>query len=153
VKVEAFSNAQGIAVDTFTFSDPHRTLELNPPEVDRLRGIVRRVVEGKQDAAQLLRSRPKPFFPSRASRVKPRVALNNDASETATLIEIVAEDRPGLLYDLARAISGAGCNIEVVLIDTEAHKALDVFYVTSCGQKLDGELEGRLKRELWAACG
>jgi len=49
VKAEAFSNAQGVVVDTFTFSDPHRTLELNPPEVDRLRGIVRKVVEGTLD--------------------------------------------------------------------------------------------------------
>ena len=152
LKVEAFSNAQGVVVDTFTFSDPHRTLELNPTEVDRLRGIVRRVVEGKQDAAQLLRGRPKPLLPSRAARLKPRVVLNDNASETATLIEIVAEDRPGLLYDLARAISAAGCNIEVVLIDTEAHKALDVFYVTSRGLKLEAELGTRLKNDLVAAC-
>jgi hypothetical protein len=41
-----------------------------------------------------------------------------------------------LLHDLARAISLAGCNIEVVLVDTKAHKALDVFYVTSNGAKL-----------------
>jgi [protein-PII] uridylyltransferase len=152
VKAEAFSNAQGIVVDTFAFSDPHRTLELNPSEVDRLRGIVRRVVEGKQDASKLLRGRPKPLLPSRAARLKPRVVLNNDASDSATLIEIVAEDRAGLLYDLARAISDAGCDIEVVLIDTEAHKALDVFYVTSNGGKLDDGLQDRLKSSLIDAC-
>jgi [protein-PII] uridylyltransferase len=152
VKAEAFSNALGMVVDTFVFSDPHRTLELNPSELDRLRGIVRKVVEGKQDPEKLLRGRPKPFLPSRAARLKPSVVLDNDASDSATLIEIVAEDRPGLLYDLTRAISAAGCNIEVVLIDTEAHKALDVFYVTSKGGKLDGGLQDRLKHALIDAC-
>jgi [protein-PII] uridylyltransferase len=147
LKAEAFSNAQGVAVDTFTFSDPHKTLELNASEVERLRGIVRRVVEGKQDATKLLRGRPKPLLPSRA-RLKPRVAFNNDASETATLIEIVAEDRPGLLYDLARTITEEGCNIEVVLINTEAHKALDVFYIG----KIGSEVQARLKNALAAAC-
>ena len=152
VKAEAFSNSQGVIVDTFTFSDPHRGLELNPPEVDRLRGIVRRVVEGKQDPDKLLRGRPKPLLPARAARLKPRIAFNSEASEAATLIEIVVEDRPGLLHDLARAISAAGCNIEVVLIDTEAHRALDVFYVTAGGRKLDAELQNKLKNALLAAC-
>jgi len=147
LKAEAFSNSAGVAVETFTFSDPHRTLELNPPEVDRLRGIVRKMVEGKQDATKLLRGRPKPLLSSRA-RLKPHVAFNNDASETATLIEIVAEDRPGLLYDLARTISEQGCNIEIVLINTEAHKAFDVFYVS----KIGGEVQDRLKKALIAAC-
>jgi [protein-PII] uridylyltransferase len=152
LKAEAFSNAHGVVVDTITFADQNRTLELNPSEVDRLRGIVRRVAEGRQDAAQLLRARPKPLLPSRHARLKPSVNLSNDASETATLIEIVAEDRPGLLYDLSRAIAAAGCNIEVVLIDTEAHKALDVFYVTSDGGKLDSECSARLQEDLRAAC-
>lgn len=152
VKAEAFSNARGIVVDTFTFADPHRTLELNPSELDRLRGIVRKVVEGKQSVAQLLRSRPKPLLPSRAARLKPRVTVNNDASETATLVEIVAEDRPGLLYDLAHAIHSADCDIEVVLIDTEAHKALDVFYVTSLGRKVNPELAQTLRNNLLTAC-
>jgi len=151
LKAEAFSNAQGIIVDTFTFSDPHRTLELNPTEVDRLRGVVRRVVEGKQSVDKLLRGRPKPLRSSRV-QVKPRVSCKNDASEIATLIEIVTEDRPGLLYDLANAISQAGCNIEVVMIDTEAHKALDVFYVTAQGHKLDDEQQTRLRSELLGAC-
>ncbi len=152
VNAEAFSNAQGVVVDTFTFSDPHRTLELNAMETDRLRATVRRVVAGSEDAGALLEGRPRPFLPSRAAGMEPLVAFNNEASETATLIEIVAADRPGLLYDLARTLSSAGCDIEVVLIDTEAHKALDVFYVTAGGQKLSGELEGRLKTDLLAAC-
>jgi [protein-PII] uridylyltransferase len=152
VKAEAFSNARGVIVDTFTFADPHRTLELNPSEIDRVRGIIRRVVEGKQDAAQLLRARPKPPAGSRGAQLKPRVRLTDDASESSTLVEIVAQDRPGLLYSLAHAISEAGCNIEVVLIDTEAHKALDVFYVTSNGRKLTPELARRLEKDLLAAC-
>jgi [protein-PII] uridylyltransferase len=147
LKAEAFSNAQGVAVDTFTFSDPHRTLELNPPEVDRFRGIVRKVVEGKHDVAKLLRSRPKPRASSR-KKLKPRIAFSNDASDTSTLIEIVAEDRPGLLYDLARTLTEHGCNIEVVLIDTEAHKALDVFYIG----KISGDVQEVLHYALIAAC-
>jgi [protein-PII] uridylyltransferase len=151
LKAEAFSNSSGVVLDTFTFADPHRTLELNPPEVDRLRGVVRKVVEGKQDADKLLRGRPKPFLSSRM-KLRPRVAFKDDASDGATLIEIVAEDRPGLLHDLASAISLAGCNIEVVMIDTEAHKALDVFYVTHEGHKLGDELRSDLMAELLAAC-
>lgn len=152
LKAEAFSNMQGIIVDTFTFADVNRTLELNPTEVDRLRAMVRRVAEGKQDAAQLLRARPKQQLPSRQARLNPSVSVSNDASENATLIEIVAEDRPGLLYDLARVISEADCNIEVVLIDTEAHKALDVFYVTALGGKLDQERAVHLQSALRTAC-
>jgi [protein-PII] uridylyltransferase len=151
LKAEAFSNAAGMVLDTFTFADPHRTLELNPPEMDRLRGVVRRVVEGKQQADNLLRGRPKPFLSSRM-KLRPRVSFKDDASDGATLIEIVAEDRPGLLFDLASAISLAGCNIEVVMIDTEAHKALDVFYVTHKGHKLPDELQSDLRAELLAAC-
>ena len=78
--------------------------------------------------------------------------MKNDVSDAATLVEIVAEDRPGLLYDLARAISESGCNIEVVLIDTEAHKALDVFYVTYQGKKLESAIQDHLKAGLLAAC-
>lgn len=151
LKVEAFSNASGVVVDTFTFSDPHRTLNLHPAEVDRLRRVLRRVVEGKEDADQLLRDRPKPFRSPRV-KMKPQVSFNNDASEAATLIEIEAEDRPGLLYDLANAFSRANCSIDVVMIDTQAHKALDVFYVTFQGRKLDDKLEAQLKADLLAAC-
>ena len=152
LKAEAFGNRAGTVLDTFTFSDPLRTLELNPTEVDRLRATVERVLSGKIHVRDLLRHRPRPAAPSRKALIAPTVAFDGEASPSATLIQIVAQDRPGLLYDLASAISSNGCNIEVVLVDTEAHKAIDVFYVTSGGGKLSEAAQEALGTALRAAC-
>ena len=151
LKAEAFSNARQQLLAAFTFSDPHRTLELNPPESDRLCDTVIRTLEGKLDVAELLKKRRQPAHPG-TGRIQASVAFNQQASDRATLIEIVAEDRPGLLYQLCHTLADAGCNIEVVLIDTEAQKALDVFYVTAGGEKLEPALESELKEKLLSAC-
>ncbi|MBV8731893.1 MAG: hypothetical protein JO336_18960 [Acidobacteriia bacterium] len=152
LKAEAFSNRRGLILDSFTFADPSRTLELNPTENDRLRTTAERVIAGKVDVRQLLRNRPKPALPTRNARIPARVSFDNGASATATLVEIVAEDRPGLLYDLASAFSSHACNIEVVLIDTQAHKAIDVFYITSRGTKIETEKRQDLEAALRKAC-
>jgi [protein-PII] uridylyltransferase len=152
LKAEAFSNRQGLVLDTFTFSDPHRTLELNPVEAERLQMVVQRVALGRVEVRELLQNRPKPAPLSRRSKVNASVSFNGSASQSATLIEIIAEDRPGLLYDLASALSTNGCNIEVVLIDTEAHKALDVFYVTAGGRKLSAEEQNALRQSMLEIC-
>jgi [protein-PII] uridylyltransferase len=151
LKAEAFANRHGMVLDTFTFSDPLRTLELNPSEMDRLHATLERVILGGADVQELLKSRPK-FAPwSRNTRLSPTVQIDNEASGASTLIQIVAEDRPGLLYDLAAGISSQRCNIEVVLIDTEAQKAIDVFYVTADGAKLTAEKQQILRDELLKA--
>jgi [protein-PII] uridylyltransferase len=152
LKAEAFANQQGTILDTFVFSDPARTLELNPTEMDRLRQTLERVALGKVNVKDLLKYRPRPAPPSARSRVEGRVTFNSEASSSATLVEVVAEDRPGLLYDLTSTFSEAGASIDVVLVDTEAHKALDVFYVTAGGAKLSPALEESLREKLLAVC-
>ncbi len=151
LKAEAFANQRGTVLDTFAFSDPMRTLELNPMEVDRLKLVLQRAALGKEDVRKMLSRRSRP--PRKTAQIQPTVAFDSEASKTATLVEIVAEDRPALLYDLAAAISAAGCSIEVVLIDTEAHKALDVFYLSAEGEKLTPERQDSLKRQLLSVCG
>ncbi len=59
LKAEAFANSQGLVLDTFVFSDPLRTLELNAAEADRLRDTVARCSLGKTDVKQLLKKRPR----------------------------------------------------------------------------------------------
>jgi [protein-PII] uridylyltransferase len=148
VKAEAFNNQSGLVVDQLRFTDPLRNLELNPTEVDRLRRTLERVVLEIDDVATLLKRRRPSRRPARVAQIAPQVRFNNDASETATLVDFIAEDRPGLLYDLASVFAAAECNIEIVLIDTEAHKAIDVFYVTHRAMKLDEALQGQLQVSL-----
>jgi len=151
LKAEAFANRHGTVLDTFSFADPLRTLELNPTEADRLRVTIERAVLGRTDVKQLLRSRPRIAPPSRKARIEPAVHFDDQASQSATLIQVVAEDRPGLLYDIASTISSLGASIDVVLIDTEAHKAIDVFYVTAERRKLTATKQEELRQALLAA--
>jgi [protein-PII] uridylyltransferase len=151
VKAEAFSNTQGVILDTFVFADPRRNLELNPTENDRLRQTLEDVALGRLDTEQLLRGRAAYSRLGKRS-VQPRVHFDPSACDTATLIEIIAEDRPGLLYDLSSAISAAGCNIDVVLIDTEGRKAIDVFYVATNGNKLSSNIQDALSDRLLTLC-
>jgi [protein-PII] uridylyltransferase len=150
LKAEAFSNAQGLILDTFVFADPKRALEQNPPEAERLQDMIRRVALGKTDGQKLLRNRAPLDHKKRSTEA--RVHFDSDACDTATLVEISADDRPGLLCSLAAVFSGAGCNIDVVLIDTKGHRAIDVFYVAYEGRKLTLDMQAALREKLRAAC-
>jgi [protein-PII] uridylyltransferase len=141
LRAEAFSNARGRVIDTFAFADEQRTLDLNPDEVQQVVRTVIRAVRGELTMAQLLERRPR-VKPDARVLAEARVIYNNGASPSSTLIELLTQDRPGLLCDIASVISNSGANIEVVLVDTEAKKAIDVFYVTRGGGKLaDTEAE------------
>ena len=148
LKVEASSNSHGCMLDLIRFSDPMHNLELNADEVRRLEWTVECVLRNSLSVADLIKQRRFQPRPSTGSKIMPSVRINNEASDECTLIDFAGEDRPGLLYDLTSVISAAGCNIELVLVDTEAHKAIDVFYVTQCGAKLDEELSDGLTEEL-----
>jgi len=152
LRAEAFANRRGVIVDTFVAVDPAKNLELNPPEVERLRVTLARVARGQVRAEELLRYRPIKAAPGRRGVVEPLVTPDDEASASATVFEVVAQDRPGLLFSLASAISRAGCNIEVVLVDTEAHKAIDVFHITRMGKKLNPEERDTLASALLTAC-
>jgi [protein-PII] uridylyltransferase len=149
LKAEAFSNSRGVVLDTFVFADTKRTLDVNPQEAERLQDLIHRVALGKTEARRLLREPPRA---ERKRAPKARVRFDSEASETATLVEIETDDRIGLLFSLATAISLAGCNIDLVLIDTQANRAIDVFYVSHQGRKLTSDCQARLEEKLLEAC-
>jgi [protein-PII] uridylyltransferase len=148
-KADAFANAAGVVLDTFHFADLHRTLELNPTEGERFRKSLADVVNGKAPLEPLLKGRESASR-ARAPKVTVETRINFDDASSAhsTLLEIVTQDHPGLLYEIGSALARLGCNIEVALIDTEGHKAIDVFYLTAQGKKLTTQKQELLREVL-----
>jgi [protein-PII] uridylyltransferase len=71
------------------------------------------------------------------------------------LIEVVARDRPGLLFTVSQALHENGIRIAIAKINTEGTRVIDVFYVTELdGRKVSGEARTSGVRErLLAAVG
>jgi [protein-PII] uridylyltransferase len=66
----------------------------------------------------------------RTFRRTPKVTVNNELSNQATVIEISGLDRPGLLSDLTRALSALNLDIASAHIITYGERVVDSFYVT-----------------------
>lgn len=145
VAAEAFSNAHGIVVDSFRFHDMYRTLELNVTERERFVRSVRDVVVGEADLEALLASRRRGRRKVAKIQVDARVEFDDTASSQSTLMQVLAQDTPGLLRAVSLTLAEQGCNIEVALVDTEGETAIDVFYVTQGGSRLGLEQQARLR--------
>ncbi len=76
--------------------------------------------------------------------------LDNATSDTRTMVDLQAEDRVGLLYDVSRALAELNVNVYLAKILTEKGAAIDTFYVAERnGSKvLDPERQKAIKLRL-----
>ena len=98
-------------------------------QLEALERRVRGALSGEIDLRQEVGRRR--GWPSRTAvfTVPPRVLIDNRASATHTVIEVNGRDRPGFLFDVARALSDLSLRITTARIATYGERVVDVFYV------------------------
>ncbi|HET9671310.1 MAG TPA: ACT domain-containing protein, partial [Actinomycetota bacterium] len=115
------------------------------------RGTLRRAVEGTISLERRVEEKRR-WYPPPASRAPVTVAVQHDASDFATVIEVGAPDRLGLLYDITRTFADEGLDVHLAKVATYEGRVVDAFYVRdSLGRKLeDRSVEEQLERALRA---
>ncbi|HEV7173342.1 [protein-PII] uridylyltransferase [Pedococcus sp.] len=137
VRTAILRTLDGVAANEWHVETPSG----EPPDEQRIVRGLERLAQGDRAPLGLLeRRRQFAGQPSaRASSGSPgqaRALVVPRASEEATVIEVRAQDRPGLLHELGLAFAKAGLSVRSAHIATYAGQTLDTFYVTEFGGRL-----------------
>ena len=145
---QAMTTPGGLVLDVFEFSDEQGFLRQNPGATQEITRMLDRVVAGWVDVPALLRGRESSVLYRRRQHEAPRLHFDNEHSQKYTVLEIVADDAPGLLHRISRVVSEHGCDLDLALIATEGRKAIDVLHLTKAGKKLVEHDRNTLKHGL-----
>jgi len=144
---QILTRADGIIVDTFQVTDPDYQGE--PPTErrqtvgDRIAAVLKgweHVDDVLRRGARLKLTKPLPKAPEATE-----VRIDNETSESCTIIDVFADDRQGLLHVITNAMFQLGLSIHAARISTRLDQVADVFYVTDpSGRKVrdHAQLEG-----------
>ncbi len=159
LSVDLFSRGDGVAIDTIHVSELSSHRPLKPEKRARVEEQLREAIAGRLDVRAAV-ERWRERTPSKLRRAwgrvsrSPSVRFDQEASATATVVEVRTQDRPGLAWTIAEALAQLGLDISFAKIATAKAVALDVFYVTDGrGSKLEAESLPRVEKALLAALG
>ena len=122
--LDAYGSSRSVALDTFVVGSATR----KPVSTDTFVTFERLLRAALNDRLELQTrlTEHRTHYPAR-QRIPVSVQIEPAGWDTAVLVS--APDRPGLLHDLARAVSSAGLDIRWANVRTVDGVALDTFHV------------------------
>ncbi|QDU41300.1 Bifunctional uridylyltransferase/uridylyl-removing enzyme [Maioricimonas rarisocia] len=128
----------GVIVDRFRVIDHDYEGSVPQLRFDEVRDAMKEVICGTTSVESLFQ-RYKRFGaenqPEPVSDLPTRVALDAESSDSRTIVDVFAHDRPGLLYAIARTLFELNLSVDLAKIATHFDQVVDVFYIT----ELDGQ--------------
>ncbi|MDP6777023.1 MAG: [protein-PII] uridylyltransferase [Candidatus Latescibacteria bacterium] len=148
---QAYTRTDGVVIDTFQVTDLDGSPDIAQDRCDRIEDRLTQVFQEAISVDEFFARHSRRW----ARRRRPTIGIpgevhfENGVSERYTVIDVFAQDAVGLLYQITRALSDLGLNIYAARISTQADKAVDSFYVTREGHKIeDPEQQERVRREI-----
>ncbi len=127
---EVNSLSSGMALDTFVVRESGGGAPTQS-RWEAARADLLRLLSGAEDPHRLVQKRLRraTWASSAAPAVETKLRVDDVSSETMTILDVMTQDRPGLLHTIADALHRAGVSIEVARIATEGNRATDAFYL------------------------
>lgn len=132
------TTANGVVIDSYRVVDPDYSGEPPQSRVDEIANQLRSVLSGDVSVEKLFMQNSrfgKPAPARSVSNLPQLVKIDNDSSDSRTIFDVFAMDRPGLLYTLTKALYDMNVSIDMAKISTHFDQVIDVFYV----QEHDGK--------------
>lgn len=125
------------------------------PQAARLRADLVRALDGSLDIRARLAEREAAYPRRRGVKAPPpRVTVAAAGSRRATVIEVRAQDAPGLLHRIGRALEHSAVGVRSAHVSTLGANAVDAFYVTGTdGEPLSPDRAAEVAREVEKALG
>ncbi|WP_329355572.1 [protein-PII] uridylyltransferase [Streptomyces anulatus] len=125
------------------------------PQAARLRADLVRALDGSLDIRARLAEREAAYPRRRGVKAPPpRVTVAAAGSRRATVIEVRAQDAPGLLHRIGRALEQSAVRVRSAHVSTLGANAVDAFYVTGTdGEPLSPDRAAEVAREVEMALG
>ncbi|NOQ42493.1 MAG: hypothetical protein GQ563_08345 [Desulfuromusa sp.] len=135
----------GAVLDILQVNSPIGGIVDKPQKWERVESDLSTVLEGRIFVEDLFDKCHEPDY-LKASAAQPEkanmVEIDNDVSDRYTVIDIFANDKVGLLYEITRTLNELGLYIAVSKISTKVDQAADVFYVCDIfGMKITDSLK------------
>jgi [protein-PII] uridylyltransferase len=124
---QAFTTDDGVAVDVFEVEGVFED-QVDEARWREFRGELRRAVEGRLSLDHRV-AQKRSRYPRPRSDVPVTVAVDNEASDYSTVIEVGAPDRIGLLFDIAGALAELTLDVHLAKVTTYTDRVIDSFYV------------------------
>jgi [protein-PII] uridylyltransferase len=153
VRAANVSGQDGVAVEVFTVEVARGTW----PDTAKLREDLAAVLSDRMAIGERLSERERTYPLRRGSAAHlpgSDVSVDNEASQTATVLEVRAPDEIGLLHRITRALFEAGLDVVSARVSTLGEMVVDAFYVReSGGSKVTdasrlSEITAEIRREL-----
>jgi [protein-PII] uridylyltransferase len=152
VRAANVSGEGGVAVEVFTVEVARGTW----PDTARLREDLAAVLSDPLAIGERLLERGRIYpIPRRSAAYVPGadVRVDNDASESATVLEVRAPDEVGLLHRITRVLFEASLDVVAARVSTLGELVVDAFYVReAAGTKItDPARLAEITAAIWAA--
>ena len=132
---QVFTTEDGVAADLFEVEGVWET-EVPDRRWREFRGMLRRAVDGSISLERRVDEK-RQWYPAPKVPTPVTVAVDNATSDFATVIEVGASDRLGLLYDITRTFAELGLDVHLAKVATYEGRVVDSFYVRDVmGRKL-----------------